>query len=430
MSSLRILFFLLFSISTYASTIDPIVFGKVIIGDARVKLDINDFALKLKLELPYQGRVSLKRGSIEWIRIEDILLTPRARIAITLKGKASDYFVKYRNQNILFQDNGKISHTEFYISLYQFEKPEIYYQGNKIGEVEIIGKKKKTNKEAQQIDYSCSRNQVKISGIDHEQISLGCRTHRVGRLGKEKPYTEILWTSPNYEILDHAQAPYIAVFMDSKPVKIKVLDKEKKIKEITISAKIPSRLHRINIAYGLGPYTFETSFKNDTDPLNPIDLQYKEPVAPAFMFYFNYKMTENQSIRGFDAVVWNRSTFNNFGVYFASDVAKPFDQKLTITTLLGMQHLYFKFNKSEKITSEPIFPQGLEVNYRHAFGIENYLIGGGAFLSPSTDYDYQNIWLRFGKDIFWELNYIYWGKEDFSARMFGLSAGFFFGGFL
>lgn len=410
----------------------PISFGKVTVGDNRLKLSVNDFKVKINLTKNISSKVILKKGSVQWIRIEDVLLTPRARMAIYLKGDASDFHIKYRGQSILMQQEERLAVTEFYVSLFQFDKAQIYYKGKNIGYISFHATKIKGNyKTTHLIDYSCSKNNIKIKGMDNEYISLGCRTHRVGKFGKEKPMTEILWTSANYKLLDNSEAPYIAVFMNSKPVKIKVINQYNQVKEIEISATIPKRLHRLNIAYGLGPYAFNTTFAKDPSITGPEKFDTKsEPMAPALMLYFNFKLSNETSIRGFDAVVAKDSIFNNLGAYFASDIAKSFDNKLTVTTLLGVQHLYFQFDKNSKIINEPIYPQGIEANYNHAFGIENYLIGGGAFLSPSESYDYQNIWLRWGKGVFWEVNYIYWKKEEFSAKMWGLSAGFYFGGFL
>lgn len=428
----NILLLLLFSVSALASESEPISFGKVVVGDNRLPLRVRDFKIRLKLNEDIKSKVVLKKGSVQWIRIEEVLLTPRARIAIYFKGDAKDFALQYRGKSINMQQDKKgIAHTEFYVSLFQFDKIKVYKKGRQIGDISFYAKKiKKKNKQTALIDYSCSRRGIKIKGMDNEYISLGCRMNRVGKFGKEKAMLEVLWTSANYRLLDGSQAPYIAVFLSNNPVKIKVINYNNQIREIEISAKIPKRLHRLNIAYGYGPYFFETTIDQDQDPLVDDILKYTEPVVPAFMAYFNFKVDEDTSIRGFDAVVWKDSVFNNLGVYYASDIAKPMDKKLTITTLLGMQHLYFKFDEGFKTKSEPIFPQGIEFNYRHAFGIENYLINGGAFLSPSESIDYQNIWIRWGKTIFWELNYIYWGTGEFSAKMWGLSAGFFFGGFL
>lgn len=424
--------FFLFVSTAFSAEREPIAFGKVTIGDERINLRVNDFKIKLKLNENIKSRVVLKKNSIQWIRIDDVLLTPRARIAIYFKGNAEDFTLHYRDKSILMQqDKNNIAYTEFYVSLFQFDKIDIFKKGNKIGDISFYAKKNTTHKRnTVLIDYSCSRNNVTIKGLENEFISLGCRLGRIGKFGKEKPLLEILWTSANYKLLGGQHAPYLAIFLNNNPVKIKVIDHNQQVKEIEISAKLPKRLHRLNIAYGLGPYFFETTFDKNPDPNVDDILKYTDPVAPALMWYFNYKMDNDSSIRGFEALVTKRSLFNNLGVYYASDIAKPLDRKLTITTLLGMQHLYYKFNDGFPVKSEPIFPQGIEINYRHAFGIENYLINAGAFLSPSESVRYQNIWLRWGKGIFWELNYIYWGKGDFSAKMWGLSAGFFFGGFL
>jgi hypothetical protein len=430
--SLLTIFILFISSMAYAAEKEPISFGKVNIGDSRLKLRVKDFKIKLNLSRNIPSKVVLKKGSIQWIRVNDVLLTPRARLAIYFKGNASDFHIKYRNQSILMQQRKKLAVTQFYVSLFQFDKAKIYYKGKEIGKISFHAKENTISKrKTHLIDYSCSRNNIKIKGMDNEYISLGCRTQRVGKFGKEKPMTEILWSSANYKLLDNSEAPYIAVFMDSKPVKIKVKNQFNEVKEIEISARIPKRLHRLNVAYGLGPYAFNTTFARDPKDLEPNTFEVnEEPMAPAFMLYFNFKLSPETSVRGFNALVAKKSIFNNLGVYFASDLAKVSDNKLTITTLLGMQHLYFQFDSKSKIINEPIFPQGIEANYNHAFGIENYLVGGGAFLSPSESYDYQNIWVRWGKGIFWELNYIYWKKDEFSVKTWGLSAGFFFGGFL
>jgi hypothetical protein len=70
-----------------------------------------------------------------------------------------------------------------------------------------------------------------------------------------------------------------------------------------------------------------------------------------------------------------------------------------------------------------IFPQGFEVVYRHAFGLRNYHLIYGMFLSTASDGSYENIWLRFGQKVFWELNWINWKYEDRQATSYGLSVG-------
>ena len=48
----------------------------------------------------------------------------------------------------------------------------------------------------------------------------------------------------------------------------------------------------------------------------------------------------------------------------------------------------------------------------------------GKFLSTDTDEQYDNIWLRWGRNYFWELNYIKWGRDNQEVKTYGLSIGF------
>jgi hypothetical protein len=426
-----VLAIILFTTNLQAKENHPISFGPVTIGENRLKLDVRDFSINLKLKANIKSKVVLKKNSIQWIRIDDVLLTPRALIDVYFQGEAKDFNLVYRNQSITMQqDKDGLAHSEFYVSLFQFDKIDIYKNGNHIGDITFTANKITGKRQTTLIDYSCARNGISVKGLDHEFISLGCRMTRIGSAGQETPMLEVLWTAANYRLRNQKKAPYLAIFTNSNPIKVEVVDHNGQIKELEISAKVPARLHRLNIAYGLGPYAFNTSYDNSSDPDRDDIVRYDEPAVPAFMLYFNYKLDDTTSIRGFDAVVWKKSVFNNLGVYYANDIAKPFDKKLTVTTLLGMQHLYFKFDENYPTRSEPIFPQGIEANYNHAFGIENYLIGGGAFVSFESNMAYQNIWVRWGKGIFWELNYIHWGTEGFTATMWGLSAGFFLGSFL
>jgi hypothetical protein len=390
------------------------------IGDNRLTLTPGDFNLRLNAPIDEKIKVSLIADSFEWVRVEQALLVPRARIRIMIQARAGDFYVRYGEGVTEFQQRKKFAYTEFYVSLFSRVPLKIFKNGVEVGEVtwEI----KKQSKKRHLVDYSCSRSQVVVGGMDDEIITLGCRMNRIGQWGSEKPFLEILWASANWTMMDKEVEDYHrAIFVTSDPVMVKIkhlITGEERM--LTIKAFVPPRLHRLNTAYGFGPYAFVTTYKETLTA--PVETHNK-PMTPALMLYFNYKMSDTASLRGFEALVFHDSIFNNAGAYFANDVAIVMDNKLIITTLIGMQHLYFKFDQNSPVISEPIFPQGVEFLYKHAFGIENYIISGGLFLSPSESIDYQNLWIRWGQKVFWELNYIYWGKEEFSAKMWGLSIG-------
>jgi hypothetical protein len=415
-----LLIFIAISQSIWAN--ENISFGEVEIGQNRMKLRAKFFDVKINLQTKDKIKAKLIDNSFQWIRIKNILLTPRGRISINIKGNAHHYSLVYQDRNIVLQQRKNYANTEIYLALFQNSPIFIYKKGKLIGKIEVYAKRLNPKYNTHLVDYSCSRNDVKVRGLKGEFLSMGCRTQRIGRYGKEKPLLEVLWTSANWRLKNQGKAPYLAVFLENKPVKLEVINHLGETKNIEIHAKVPKRLHRVNTAIGFGPYSFETTFQSD--PNDPTTLEDKyAPMAPTFMLYFNYKMSDTASVRGFDALIKKDSTFNNFGAYFANDVSFSFDNRLTITTLIGMQHLYFSFDDDTEVISEPIFPQGIEFIFRNAFDIKNYVVGGGIFLSPSESVDYQNIWIRWGKGFFWELNYIYWGKEEFSAKMFGLSIG-------
>ena len=416
---------LLVIFNTYGS--EHISFGTVSHGEKRIDLRVKDFKIHSSLPFKLYSKIRLKKNSIQWIRTEDVLLIPRARLIIDIKAQAEDFNLRYAGHSILPQQKKEMTHIELFVSLFSKEPIEVIRDGKKIGEIKVEAKSVRTGRNSHLIDFSCSKYNIETKGLENQFLSIGCRSHRIGKMGNEMPMVEILWATPNYRLLDKSKPPYISIFTNSNPLKVKVQNRNEK-KVFKIKADIPKRLHRLNIAYGLGPYVFETTFQDEKKDKKEVVID--QPIAPALMLYFNYKLDKKNSIRGFDAVVFQESTFNNLGIYYASDLASTLDGKLTFTSLLGVQHLHFKFNNDSPTISEPIFPQGLEINYNHAFNIPNYLIGGGAFISPSESYDYQNIWIRWGKGIFWELNYIYWAKDEFSAKTWGLSAGFFFGGFL
>ena len=396
------------------------------LGEPRIKFSTDDVIVKIKKYSNVNIKAIIDPSSFEWVRFEKTLLVPRARLKIKVESPRSDFYIIYKDKTTSFQQSAKNSYGEIYYSLYEREKVYIYFKEKIIGEVIIQFNKHK--KEKVIIDYTCSRNNIVINGLEDEHFSIGCHTRRIGQFGKEKPLLEIQWVSPELKIIDSSYVPYKAAFVTQRPVNILVKNiYTGKTKTIRITARIPKRLHRLFTAYGFGPYALHTKI---TDPQTQEDSTIHTNIAPALFFYLNYKISETTSIRGFDAAIFQESKFNNAGLYLGSDFGFSLDNKLYFTTLLGVQYLYFKFSDDSPEVSEPIFPQGIEFMYRHAFDIPNYIISGGIFLSTDREIEYENVWIRWGKNYFWELNLISWGKEEFEAKTWGLSVGFPFKGFL
>ncbi len=395
------------------------------IGETRIDFKPQDYKIIIKKYANDNIKSIVDSQSLEWIRFNETLLVPRVRVKIRIKKTKFHKTINYKERSYNFQESQNYSYAELYYSLYEQKPIVITDQEKKVAEISIEIKPRKKN--TLLVDYTCSRNQIEIKGIENEYLSIGCITRRIGNFGKEKPMLEVSWISPDLKVLNAQDPPYYSAFLNNLPIKVEVLNiKTKKIKTLEIFAKIPKRLHRLFTAYGFGPYSLHTKILKDQEVIK----QKKVDIAPALFLYANYKISETTSIRGFNAAMFQESVFDNAGMYLGSDFGFSLDNRFYMTTLLGVQYLYFQFDKDSSQISEAIFPQGLEFMYRHAFDIPNYIISGGFFVSTSETIDYENVWLRWGKNYFWELNLISWGKDEFQATTWGLSVGFPFKGFL
>ncbi len=413
-------FLLLVSLSARAQRqkIDPISFGSVRFGEDRMPIDLKDFEIKTSGKYGFEAR--LVKDSLQWIRLNQVLLVPRALIDVAFKGEAgNNYAWEYAENKIIpmFDEASGLYKARIFISLFE-SLPLNFFEGDKV--VNTVRVIPRASSNSQLVDYSCAPYAVVIQGLRDDFVSAGCKAQRTGKFGDEHPYLEVFITSASYRLKDQSDPPYLVAFHESGEAKVKLQNYEGKEEVLTVRAKLPSKLPRLRLAAGLGPYTLDTKGKSGDR---------RKQVAPTAMLYGNLALNDTSSFRFFDSFSKNVSTFHNWGTYFAWELAEFCDQRCLLTSLIGVQGVEFRFNSDENTVSEMIFPQGFEFLYKHPFGKLNYKFSYGMFASFSGLYDYQNIWLRYGKNYFWELNYIGWQRTNRSATMFGLSVGFPIGAF-
>lgn len=396
-------------------------FGPVQIGEKRLPLTVDNFEVKIRLNEGRPVKAFLMGDTLQWIREQNVLLSPRMMVKVVVKGDAGSFYLRYQDKPVLFQkvkDVGGVA--QFFIPLFAYSPIEIIEKGNKIGEIWVLAKRQENKgKSLHLIDYSCAPYNISISGLDDEYISMGCYLNRYGKLGKEKGLLEIFWTAPNLSLQGGEKPPFLMALEKDRPVEIQVVDPDKRKKIIRFEADIPSRYKRLKTAFGFGPYQFRTQ-DGVTD---------REKATSPLMFYAKWEFTPETSFRFFDAFFYQKSIFHNVGAYFAYDVGSALDGRLVVTPLLGLQGVQFKHAGVQQDFFEVLFPQGFEFTFKHAFGKENYHFIYGMFFSPSKDEHYKNIWVRYGKRLFWELNFLSWRKGDRYAKAWGLSLGIPIGSF-
>jgi hypothetical protein len=399
--------------------IDPITLGNVTLGEERSKIDFSQFLIVNQGRYPLEAKVL--SDTVQWVRMDEVLLVPRVLMDVTIPTANSHITLGYADQKIipLFDSVKQQYHARIFISIFESLPLEVYEKSVKVNTLRLIpGTQKSSNKHL--IDYSCAKYSIELKGLEEDYVSVGCRLQRTGKFGNERPHLEVYLTSASFRLKDQAEPPYVINFHQSGQAQLNLTNYKNEEGRITVSAKLPEHLPRLKLAGGFGPYSLDTSSKSGQD---------KFQVAPTFMLYGNLTLNESSSFRFFDSFSKSVSTFHNWGTYFAWDLAEFCDKRCLITSLIGLQGVQYEFNSNAATSTEMILPQGFEFVFKHPFGQLNHIFAYGMFASLSGVYNYQNIWIRYGKQTFWELNLIEWKRDKRSATMVGLSYGFPLGSF-
>ncbi|MFZ4713968.1 MAG: hypothetical protein ACOYL6_09665 [Bacteriovoracaceae bacterium] len=414
-------FFLLFlffvSMSLYArdERAYNLSLGSLFIGENRIPIDLNSsFPISLKKNL-LDATVEWVPKSVQWVRVDQVLLLPRAAIKITLPIDASRIHLRYQNNIFLMQSTGERAEAEIFVSLFKSEPIQVFIDGIMINEISVKSRHSNDEKNIL-IDYSCAPYGVTIEGLSEHFASVGCHLLRQGNFGEEYGVVEIHWAATDITLLDGSSPPFVGLVKNESPLRIQVKNDEGKIQTVTIKAHPPAHLKRFRTAFGVGPYAFKSQIS---------EAESQQLVTPSYQLYGNFTLDSKNSMRFFDALIWQKSFFNNFGLYYASEISLIFDNRLQVVSLLGGQMVNYVYNYRTgfKSYNEIIYPQGFELNYLHAFGLHNYTMNYGMFLYPFKGASYQNLWLRFGKRVFVEANYLSWENLNKKTSMYGLSIG-------
>jgi hypothetical protein len=302
------------------------------------------------------------------------------------------------------------------LSLFDSDRIEVLKEDKKVGEVFVQTFSDPSRGVNILMDYSCSGYNLQVFGFEGHFVTVGCELIRETQEGEVVPSLRVYWSSNEYKTLDGSRGPYQITFTEAREARLLVQTNAGKKKEVFFKVKFPERLHRLRTSIGLGPHIYQTSKE---------ELKTQEEVVPSFMLYGNYYLNNIHSLKFFEALIAKETIFNHAGLYVGSELGKFYDDRLVISSLIGLQALSHRYDSNDDaIFTQIIFPQGIELTVHHPFGMENYRFSIGGFLSPQSDVTYQNFWARFGTRTFIEFNFINWGYGNREAIMYGLSVGF------
>lgn len=403
-----ILFFIFLSIKIINAA--PVNLSRTTIGESRVEIDLKNFEIKYKHS---DIRARFIAESLRFERNADNLLTPKVLVGIAIN-KARDISLVHNKETFIPTSLKGGVYSELWVDLFNPYEIQVFQDQTLIDVITVESISVSTVTKTQLIDYSCTPHQLKITGMENEYISVGCMLQKIGKLGRETPRLEVSFSTTNYRMKNGASPPYKIILENEASANFTLVDSKKETREVNISATLPSRLHRLKTAIGFGPYIYDSHEENYSR---------QNKYAPSLMLYGKFDISNASSIKFFDAVLIEKTFFNNAGLYFSYDLAEAFDSRVIFSTLLGFQGLNFRAKKTSAMKSRIIYPQGFEVLYKHPFNRENEYMTYGMFLSTDNTEDYTNAWFRWGKKYFYELNYISWKHRDTDISMWGLSVG-------
>jgi len=181
--------------------------------------------------------------------------------------------------------------------------------------------------------------------------------------------------------------------------------------------RIPSKLNRGFIGLGVGPYQYELRAPNVS----------VNTTAATLTAYGSYQLSDSVRFTAFNATTIHRHFFTDTGFYLKSDSVKLLDQKISVYLMLGANFMGFKYGTD--LQKRWGAPQGFEATY-HDFLSPNRSMTFGAFIYPPIDgKSYYNSWIRYGSSsLFGEFNYLgirnNFDGEVVEVRSVGLSIGF------
>jgi hypothetical protein len=357
------------------------------------------------------------KDGIRWERSKENILMPFVKVRFQARdnGNANLHY-RYDGVTYLPQSVGGIFFTDINVSIFDNQKILVFHEGVQDGEIRVELISSTFKDKTVLMDYSCSGFNLKVHGIDRSFMSIGCQFIKEMSDGKIVPTLRVNWISNEYRTLDSFNGPYSVTFSEGREARFQVKNDQGKRKEIRLQVSFPKSLNRLKTSVGLGPYFYNSKHR---------DVHVNSQLLPSLMFYGNYFLNNIHSLKFFEAVIMKESVFNHTGLYLGSELGKFYDDRLIISSLVGLQALSFRSKGgSDGLFTQIIYPQGAEIVMHHPFGLENYRFALGGFLSPQKDVIYRNFWTRFGSKVFVEFNYIDWEYGERSASMYGISVGF------
>jgi hypothetical protein len=394
-----------------------------------VDLSESHFKIVGSEDLPPGVKITLEPNSVQWSRIDERLVLPRARVRIESPGiEGGQATVWGRSAPLSRSENGTWI-GEFLVPLVTGKASAFTVSWRKSGaEVSRTLRLERTFDSTDRIgvDSSCSSARLVFRGrtsMRKPWIAADCRWIREKSGERDLPALDLLlfWDGEDDSLrVNGAKVPAISpsVFrLRLRPEGGPAVVETREGELFEIQYALPPEMSLGFVGLGLGPYRYRLSGAGTE----------VSSTTGVLTVYGSYQLGESVRLTAFNATTLHRNFFTDTGLYVKTDSFRFFDQRIGVYLMFGANFFGFKFNSGTRFKGGA--PQGFEAVIRD-FLQANRSLTAGAFVYPPIDgKSYYNVWLRYGSPSFFgELNYIAI-RDRFDdlpvfTRSAGLSIGF------
>jgi hypothetical protein len=376
---------------------------------------------------------SLAHATLQWVRVQDILVIPRARLVLDMTEVDAGQVSNTGFIEVARVEN-RHGQAEIPIPLISGDRnitTVIVKRGQDILKGQLQVKfKPRANLDSGQgrsyVDPSCSPYRLKVESTGRsadDWVYVGCRLARVYSSEHLTASLEVFvyWDNVEQSIqVGGIETPSSSVSLWSLRLKpdLEKIELQAKDHVIHFSYETEKKLHNGYVGAGIGPYDYH--FQG-----NGVNSQSLQLLVNLTASYF---ITESIRIVAVGSSTLNDQNFTDLGLYLKVENYRVLDRRLGVNLLLGAHAVGYRASgRFYYLTS--MFPQGIEGVFYDAFA-PNQNLTLGAFLFPIINggNGYYNIWLRWGNQTYVEVNYYLWqattNEIPFYNQTFGVSVGF------
>jgi hypothetical protein len=373
-------------------------------------------------------RLALVPGSLDWVRVAEILLVPRGVLRVSAAGVDAGQ-VRYAGFSHPLVVRDGAGSVDVPVALLSGTEPAIVVETRR-GTVtraerhQLAFTPRAGRRGLVMFDSSCSPHGTRtLQGAipDASWLYVGCRQVRTVHADHVAATLELyaLWNGvgPTIEVDGTATGPTReALYTLRVAPEPSFVTLHAGHHALVLGYRAPPHLPAGFLGFGLGPYYYRYQD-------GPTDI---EAWLPVVTLYSGYAFSPSVRVVYFNATVPDEHGSIDQGLYLWLEQARFVDERMSFNLLLGGNVLVY--SRDDAVTARVSIPQGFELVFRDLFA-RNRNLTLGAFLYPELESrSYYNVWLRWGSpQMFGELNYIEWQEPNGNASTKSRAAGISFG---